>query len=287
METKRSYGRVLVASTLVLCLEVLFAAVIGLLYAMTREPPGFNGHYVEAVGSFLALTGVFAVLGLVLSLAVVLPAVALSDLLGRLVGGPDVWAWVPVVVGALLAPLAGAALAGGWTGSNVLWTWVIATAVLSLAALLGRPRRAGLLGLVAVRGTALVVGAGLLGAFALWTDIVPKYRPPAITRASVVGTWSDGRGGHLTFEADGRVTAQGIGLFGPGDSSDDMAETCSGPGVWTLRTGRTTWDQRVAADVAGCSLPEWGVAGRAGRPELYRYVGDPDAGDVYALRKSR
>ncbi|MFE3554999.1 hypothetical protein ACFXKW_09045 [Streptomyces sp. NPDC059193] len=132
-----------------------------------------------------------------------------------------------------------------------------------------------------------VVPAGLLGAFVLWTDIVPTYRPPAITPAAVVGTWSDGRGGHLTFEADGRVTAQGIGLFGPGDSSDDMGHTCSGPGRWTFRTGRTTWDQRVDADVAGCSLPEWGVAGRAGRLELYRYVGDPDAGDRYALRKSR
>ncbi|MET9959976.1 hypothetical protein ABZ128_13090 [Streptomyces sp. NPDC006326] len=287
MELKRSYGRILLVSVLVLYLEATLAVVVGVLYVLTREPLPTHEQYAEAVGAFTTLTVVFTILGLLLSLVVVLPAVALSDLLGRLIGGRDAWGWVPATVGALFAPLAGAALAGGTHWTAVLVPWAVATAVLSSAALLSRPRREGLLGLVATRGTALVVGTGLLGTFALWTDIVPRYRPPLINAAAVVGTWHDGRGGLVTFEADGRVTAMGISDFRPGDGADDIVPACSGPGTYTYKAGRTTWGQRVDVDIAGCSPAEWRVAGRSGHLELYQYVGDPEAEDRYELKKSR
>ncbi|MFD0268055.1 hypothetical protein ACFVGY_15960 [Streptomyces sp. NPDC127106] len=285
MEEKRSYGRILLVSVLVVCLEAALAVVVGVLYALTRELPHFDGGYTMAAVSLLAIAQPVVVVALVLSL-VVLPAVALSDLLGRLIGGRDAWGWVPVAVGAVLSPLAGLALVGGWERSTVLVTWSVSTAVLSVAALLGRPRRAGLFGLVAKRGTALVVGIGLLGSFLLWTEILPKYRPPLITPADVAGTWSDQRGGGFTFEPDGRLTATGVSQFRPGDSSHDLVRTCSGPGTWTFTPGRrNTWGQRVVTTVPGCSLPEWRVAGRPGSPELYRHVGDPDTGDLYELKK--
>ncbi|MGW5343436.1 hypothetical protein [Streptomyces sp. HUAS TT3] len=287
METKRSFGRLLAVSALVLVLEVMLAAVIGVLYALTREPY-FKGQYLQAAQAVLTLTCVVAVVALLVSLTVVLPAVALGDLLGRLLGGRNPWGWVPVTVGALLAPLAVAGLAGGMERSTMGVTWAAATAVLSVAALLGRPRREGLFGLVAVRGTAVVVGTGLLGAFGLWTDVLPRYRPPLITAASVVGTWQDETSGSLTFEADGRVTVHGINRFRPGDRHFDPVPRCSGQGTWTFTPGRrNTWGQRVDVDVAGCPLPEWRVAGRAGQLELYHFVGDPDARNLYELRKVR
>ncbi|MEU2392659.1 hypothetical protein [Streptomyces sp. NPDC007369] len=286
MEEKRSYGRILLVSVLVLCLEAVLAVVIGVLYALTRELPHFDGGHAKTLMSLVALIQAVAVAGLVVSLVVVLPAVALSDLLGRLIGGRDAWGWVPLSVGAVLSPLAGWALLGGWETSTALVTWAVVTAVLSVAALLGRPRREGLFALVAKRGTAVVVGIGLLGSFLLWTEILPKYRPPLITQADLVGTWSDNRGGGLTFEADGRLTAGGIAQFGPGDSSHELVRPCSGSGTWTFTPGRrNTWGQRVVTKVPGCSLPEWKVAGRPGSPELYRHVGDPGAGDLYELHK--
>ncbi|MFK0257068.1 hypothetical protein [Streptomyces sp. NPDC090445] len=285
MEEKRSYGRILAVSVLVLWLEAMLAVVIGVLYALTRELPHFLGS-TTAVMSLLAVTKVVALLGLVLSLLVVLPAVALSDLLGRVIGGRDAWGWVPPTVGVVLSPLAVWARAGGWETSTVLATWGVTTAVLSVAALLGRPRRKGLFGLVAKRGTAVVVGIGLLGSFLIWTEILPKYRPPSITRADVVGTWSDNRGGRLTFEADGRVTAGGISRPGLGDGTSDAVQGCSGSGTWTFTAGRrNTWGQRVGTSIPGCGLPDWRVAGKPGSPQLYRYVGDPDDGQLYELDK--
>ncbi|MEU8777009.1 hypothetical protein [Streptomyces sp. NPDC048606] len=288
METKRSFGRILVVSTLVFCLEVALAAVIGVLYAMTRVPPHLNGVSVEVVPALVHLTWISALVGAALSLVVVLPAVALGDALGRLVGGAGSWAWVPASVGAVLAVPAAWALWSGSDRSGVTTAWAVATAVLSVAALLGRPRREGLLALVAKRGAAVVVGIALLGAFALWTDIVPRYRPPSITAAAVTGTWHDGRGGQMTFEEDGRVTASGISLFGPGDSADDVTRTCTGTGTWTFTPGlRNTWGQRVDSRIAGCSLPAWRVEGHDGSPELVRYVGDPGAADRYGLSRGR
>ncbi|MFJ3925175.1 hypothetical protein [Streptomyces sp. NPDC090022] len=284
MDAKRSYGRLLVVSTLVLCLEATLTLVGGVLVAVTREPLHID-DYLQAAAAFVSLSGVLALVAALLSLLVVLPAVALGDLLGRLTGGRDLWAAVPLLVGVVLAPLAWAAREGGWTTSTVQVTWAVATAVLSVAALVGRLRREGLTGLVATRGTAFVVGAGLLGVFALWTDIVPRYRPPAITAAAVVGVWSDGRGGYLTFDTDGRVIAEGIDEFWPGGGSSAVRRSCSGPGTWTFTAGRTTWSQRVAVEVAGCALPEWSVSGTAARLELFHFIGDRDDDDRYELRK--
>ncbi|NXY99281.1 hypothetical protein HYE82_33875 [Streptomyces sp. BR123] len=286
MESKRSYGRMLLVSTMVLFLEALLAAVLGVLYTLTRVPPRVDGGNAEALAAFLGVSQLVMVVAFVLSLVVVLPAVALGDLLGRLFGGRDAWPWAVAAVAALLAVPVAAGLATGADLSTVLVPWAVATAVLSVAALLGRPRRDGLFGLVAVRGTAVVAGIGLLGSFALWTDIVPRYRPPLLTAASVVGTWSDGRGGLVTFAADGSATASAVKYFRPGETST-WGRACSGPGTWTLTPGRrNTWGQRVDIRIAGCPLPEWRVAGRPERPELYHHVGDPSDGDLYELRKN-
>ncbi|GGT02409.1 MULTISPECIES: hypothetical protein [Streptomyces] len=283
---RRSYGRVLAVSTTVLFLEALLAAVLAVLYLMTREPLRL-GPTADALASLLAVSQLVLVAAFVLSLVAVLPAVALAGALGRVFGGRDAWPW-PVGVLAVLTGLPAAAGAdAGEDPTGRLTAWAVATAVLSAAALIGRLRRAGLFGLVLLRGAAVVAGIGLLGSFALWTDIVPKYRPPLLTGASMPGTWSDRTGGTVTLAADGTATASAVKHFRTGEGSG-WGRGCSGPGTWTLTPGRrNTWGQRVDIRIPGCPLPAWRVAGSPERPELYHPVGDPDDNDLYELRKNR
>ncbi|RSS84625.1 hypothetical protein EF903_23650 [Streptomyces sp. WAC05292] len=283
---RRSYGRVLAVSTAVLFLEAVLAAVLTVLYVLTREPLR-PGPTADALAALLAVSQLVLVAAFVLSLAAVLPGVALADALGRVFGGRDAWPWTVSVLAALTGLPVAACADARRDATGLLTAWASATAVLSAAALIGRLRREGLFGLVLARGAAVVAGIGLLGSFALWTDIVPKYRPPLLTEASMAGTWSDGRGGTVALAADGTATASAVKHFRTGEGSG-WGRGCSGTGTWTLTPGRrNTWGQRVDIRIPGCPLPAWRIAGSPERPELYHRVGDPDDNDLYELRRSR
>ncbi|MEU9143938.1 hypothetical protein [Streptomyces sp. NPDC048349] len=287
MHQKRLYGRMLLVSVLVGCLEVALAVVVVLLYVRTQPPPNTPVDHAALVAGLLSFGVIVGVIALVLSVVFVLPAVALADLLGRRIGGREAWWWVPLVVAALVAPPVVAFAAYNHVEVRpVLVFGAVATAALSVGGLVARPRHPGLVRQVALGGTAVVAGTGLVGALGLTTGLLPAYEPPTIGPATVPGTWVDHTTGTLVFTSDGRVTASGVGEHDPDDHPSGPSRRCSGSGTWSYQPGRDAWSQEVHVRVPGCSWPAWSVGGTDRKPWLYQHVGHPDSGKLYELRKA-
>ncbi|MEU9086261.1 hypothetical protein [Streptomyces sp. NPDC048357] len=286
MHQERSYGRMLPVSAMVGCLEVALAVVVILLYVQTQPPPDSPVDHTALVASLFSFGMIVVVIAFLLSLIFVLPAVALADLLGRRIGGREAWWWVPLTVAALVAsPIWAFASYNHVETRPVLVFWAMATASLSTGGLIARPRHPGLGRQVALWGTALVTGTGLLGALGLTAGLLPAYEPPAIGPATVPGTWVDHTGGSLVFTSDGRVTASGVDEHGPDADPHRLPPQCSGPGTWSYEPGRGVRTQKVRVHVPGCSWPAWSVGGTEGEPRIYQHVGHPDSEHLYQLRK--
>ncbi|MFE1411542.1 hypothetical protein ACFW6F_12165 [Streptomyces sp. NPDC058746] len=287
MPQRRSYGRMLVVSTMVGCLEVALAVVVGLLYVRTQPPPNHPVDWTDVTAALVNFMMIVAVIAFLLSLVFVLPAVALADLIGRRVGGRESWWWVPLTVAAVAAPPIWAFASYNHVETRpVLVFWAEATASLSAGALIARPRVSGLGRRVAVWGTAVVAGTGLLGALGLAVGLLPSYEPPAIGRQDVPGTWVDHTSGRLVFTPDGRVTADGVGEHAPDDDPSGPSRRCSGSGTWSYEPGHDARTQEVRVRVPECSWSAWTVGGTAREPRLLRDFGRPGPGKVYELRKT-
>ncbi|MFD9367069.1 hypothetical protein ACFWA6_05065 [Streptomyces sp. NPDC060020] len=286
MHQKRSYGRMLLVSTLVGCLEVALTVVVILLYVRMQPPPDSPVDRTALVGGLFSLGVIVAVIAVLLSLVFVLPAVALADQLGRRIGGREAWWWVPLAVAALVAPPIWAFASYNHLETRpVLVFWATATASLSTGGLIARPRHPGLGRQVALWGTAVVAGTGLLGALGLTAGLLPAYEPPAIGPATMPGTWGDQTGGKMVFTSDGRVTADSVHEYGPGDDPYGLPPQCSGSGTWSYEPGRGVRTQKVRIDVPGCSWPAWSVGGTEEEPRIYQRIGHPDSEHLYRLRK--
>ena len=111
------------------------------------------------------------------------------------------------------------------------------------------------------------------------------YEPPRLDEARVAGTWSDGRGGTLTFGSDGRATAHRVEVHAFTGDVEPVVRRCTGTGTWWYRSGDEPWSQSVHVAVEGCALEPWGVYGSPEHPKIFVYAGDPDVADVYVLRK--
>ncbi|MFC9293747.1 hypothetical protein ACFTWH_06795 [Streptomyces sp. NPDC057011] len=287
MHQKRPYGRMLLVSTLVGCLEVALTIVVGFLYVRTQPPPDTPVDHAALVGGLVSLSVIVGVAAFLLSLVFVLPAVALADLLGRRIAGREVWWLVPAVTAALVAPpIAAFASYNRVAARPVLVFWAVATAALAVGGLVARARHPGLVRRVALWGTAVVAGTGLLGALGLAIGLLPAYEPPAIGPAALTGTWVDHTSGTLVFTSDGRVTASGVGEHAPDDHPSGPSRRCSGSGTWSYEPGRDVWTQEIRIRVPGCSWPAWSVGGTDRQPRIYRHVGHPDSGKLYQLRKA-
>ncbi|MFD8293234.1 hypothetical protein ACFV2B_34065 [Streptomyces lavendulae] len=286
MDRKRSYGRVLVVSALVGCLEVALAVVVVLLYVRTQPPPDTPVDRSALAAGLLSFGMLVAVIALLLSVVFVLPAVALADLIARRTGGREAW-WVPPVVAALVAPpIVAVAAYNDVRTRSVLLFWAVATAVLSTGGLVARLRRRALVGKVALWGAGLVAGTGLLGTLGLAVGLLPAYEPPSIGATAMAGTWGDHTSGTLVFTSDGRVTASGVGDHAPDDPPGGPSRTCSGSGTWSYEPGRDARTQEVRVRVPGCSWPVWSVGGTDRTPRIYLHVGRPGSGRLYQLRKA-
>ncbi|MFE1825055.1 hypothetical protein [Streptomyces yangpuensis] len=290
MRQKRSYGRVLVVSTLVGYLEVALGAVVALLYVQTQPPPDTPPDWAEITGTLVALTPLVGFISFLLSLVLVLPAVALADLVVR---GLDArrarWAAVaapPAVAALLAAPVLIFATYNDAETGDTLVFWASATASLSLGALIALPRGEGLLRRVALWGAALVAGTGAFGALGLAVGLLPAYEPPRIRPETMTGTWIDHTSGTLVFTPDGRVTASGVGVHRPGDHPDDPSRRCSGSGTWSYEPGRDVWSQEVRIEIPVCHWQAWGVDGTGQEPRISQEIGDPGSGRLYRLRKA-
>ncbi|MGW6572950.1 hypothetical protein ACWGAN_12365 [Streptomyces sp. NPDC054945] len=286
MRQRRSYGRVVVVSTLVGNLEVALAVVVVLLYVRTQPPPDTPPDYPAIAAGLLSAWTLVALVAALLSAVFVLPAVALADLLGRRLGRRAPWWSAPLIVAALLAPpVFGFAAYNHVPVRPTLVFWAAAIALLSSGALIALPRRAGLLRRVALWGAAVVVGTGLLGALGLTAGLLPAYQPPAIGPETMTGTWIDHTGNTLDFTPDGRVTAFGVGGRSRIDYPGDPSPSCSGSGTWVYEAGWNVWTQKVRVDVPGCVWPAWSVGGTAREPWIQQRVGGPNSGKLYKLRK--
>ncbi|WP_150205882.1 hypothetical protein [Streptomyces venezuelae] len=286
MHQKRSYGRVLSVSTLVGCLEVALAIVVVLLYVRTQPPPDTPVDPTALLAGLLSFGLLIGVIAFVLSLVFVLPAVALADLLGRRIGRREAWWWVPLMTAVLVAPpIATFAAYNRVEARPTLVFWAAAMAALSVGGLVARPRHPGLVRQVALWGTAVVAGTGLLGALGLTVGLLPAYEPPAIGPATMAGTWVDHTSGTLVFTSDGRVTASSVGEHNSDDHPSGPSRRCSGSGTWSYEPGRDVWTQEVRIRVPGCSWPAWRVGGTDHKPSIHQIIGHQDSGKRYTLRR--
>ncbi|MEU3448755.1 hypothetical protein AB0H29_16250 [Streptomyces thermolilacinus] len=282
---ERSYGEMSLVSMLVLFLEAVLALVVGVVRAETLPVPNPWSSFTLGPLTLPFLLVVGAVVGAAVSWLAVLPTVWLSDALGRRFSGRAAWWCVPLVAAAGLAPVGGYAAMGAGP-LTALWWWLVGTAALAVPALLCRVERRGVFGSVALWGSLAVLSAATVGGAALHTGLVERSRPPVLTRDALVGTWTDGGGGTVTFAADGAVSVSGGTTHSlDGDFSVSVGK-CAGAGTWTFEAARDAWAQKVHTAVGDCAWDPWYVGGTRGRVVLYRYVGDPDSPDVYELAKA-
>ncbi|MET9950219.1 hypothetical protein ABZ135_01540 [Streptomyces sp. NPDC006339] len=273
----RTSARMLRISMLVLFLEAALLGVGAVVIGQTRPAP-VAGHNALGLLALPFLVAGGAVVGLALSSGLVLPVVRSGELLARRAGGRPLW-WQSALAVAATAPVA------PFLGP---WWWCGGWAALLLAVVVtARARRGGFVTLLAW-GTLAVVSAGTLGGAALYSGVLVPYTPPRMSAEALVGSWTDGDGGTLTFTADGRVTARGVRYeeVGSPDSFETVSRECTGTGRWVYQPSDTPWRQSVEVTIDACSWVPWEVTGTDTDPVLYQYLGDPDAWDLYELRRA-
>ncbi|MFH8881196.1 hypothetical protein [Streptomyces californicus] len=292
---KRPWGLSLLLSILALLLEAVIALVVSFYYGVTQESPDVPGNSAFLILALPVIAVYAFAVAAVLSMGLVLPIVWLGGVLGRRVNGREAWWWVPVAAGAVSLVVVGlvVTLSGGSGAGSFALGWVLTSAALAVPALLWRSRRKRVFGPVLLWGVVAVVLTAVLGGVGFWTGLLKEYRPPALTSADLVGRWSDGNGGTLTFSADGRVTAVDIDDdltpyddFTENDPEGGEDDRCSGQGTWAYASDTGLWSQEVSVTVDACSFESWNVGGTESRPTLYQYIGDPDSWDLYELTRA-
>ncbi|MFF9242632.1 hypothetical protein ACF1AL_27725 [Streptomyces sp. NPDC014801] len=286
-------GAVLTASMSVLAVEAVIATIGVFVWGQTQESPGAS---VNAMGFFLLIlvapfvAAAGAAMAALLSVGVVIPLIVAARWLGRRLTGDEAWWWIPAVAALGAAPATVAA--GAETGlPAVLAVWVGLTAGLTAPALVARRlllphcrwlSGGAMAGRVAWYGALAVVAAALAGAgvVAEW-----GYEPPRLSAERVAGTWSDGKGGTLALLAGGKAVAAGVDTFDRDDTSTSVTRECAGTGTWEYDPGSGPWTQQVRVTVDDCPMAAWSVFGTRDHPKLFVFIGDPDGGDLYVMRR--
>lgn len=217
-----------------------------------------------------------------LALGTAVPLVELAEWTARRLRRRDAWWWLPLVAAVQCGVLVMAVALpfGAWRGG--LWWWAGVTVFVTVPALTARwalrpePRHpVYALALTTLGGVAAVVLTIAGGYAAFATGLVDAYRPPELTHRTVVGTWSDGEGGTLRLAADGTATATDVHRY-----EDDRPVRCAGAGSWEVAGGDT-----LEVRIPDCGDLVWEALGTPERPRLYYFIGDPDAWNLYELRR--
>ncbi|MET8505582.1 hypothetical protein ABZV60_13115 [Streptomyces sp. NPDC004787] len=288
------------ASVSVMFVEAAVGMIAGFVWGQARESPAlpYNamGIVVMVIAApFVAAAG--ALLGALVTMGVVMPLLTVAAWLGRRFTGREVWWWVPAVAAAaglpvpvlgVLAEAGAVACLGGWLAATIA---LAAPALVARRLLLpGRPRLSGgaVFGRIALYGTLAVVTAFTLAGIALTAGI--GYEPPRLNARQLAGTYSDGKGGTLTLAPDGRATAHRVDTFAYDDAVDPFeprVRPCTGTGTWTYDPADGPYSQEVEVTVGSCpaGMDSWSVYGTREHPKLYVFIGDPDAWEIYTLRR--
>ncbi|AVH97398.1 hypothetical protein C5L38_21960 [Streptomyces sp. WAC00288] len=284
--------------------EAVIAALVGILYSLQWESHGGEGGLgwlFGAVFALVLLAVISTIAGLVGSATAVLPLVLLGRAVARRTGRRDSWrltlATVAVVAVALALLIGSCILLAGFDGPGDLLVYpvlalglIIGSAPATLyARAAGNPGKPGarwrVLGSVALGGLGLLAVTLAAGAAAYGSGILKIYEPPRLTEADMVGTWTDGDGGSLRFEADGTVTAKGVNEHGAtGERSG--ARDCTGKWQLTENEGVDRPYELGIADCEGLSFG-WDIGGTEEHPTVFTWIGEPDSGERYVLARQR
>ncbi|WOI58875.1 hypothetical protein [Streptomyces fradiae] len=280
------YGSACLVSMGALAVEAAVLCTAYLIHASTRETSVLPGNYGLAPAALVVFGLPALLLAYLVTVGLVLPLTVLAAWTGRRVRGRDGWWWLPVVVAAAcgLPVMAVALPLGAWRGGLALWPYL--TVLLTVPALAARrvlPRAGGGPGAGRVIRLTLLYGAGavavtaVLGLVGSAVGLVEPYERPRLTGGAAVGVWSDGRGGTLRLAADGTAEAAGVDV----DDFSGEGTECTGRGTW-----RAVGAYAVDVRVEGCANLYWESLGTREHPQLFAYVGDPDSGVLYRLRRT-
>ncbi|MEU8523911.1 hypothetical protein [Streptomyces sp. NPDC048577] len=284
--------------------ETVIAALVAVLCRLPSEYHGGEGGLGWLFGTIFALV-LLAVVSLVAGLAgsatAVLPLVLLGRAVARRTGRRDSWrltlATVAVAAAALALLIGSCMLLAGFDGPGDLLVYpvlalslIVGLAPATLCArAAGNPGKPGarwrVLGGVALGGLGLLAVTLAVGVAAYVSGILKIYEPPRLTAADMVGTWTDGDGGSLRFEADGTVTAKGVDAY---EATGEQSGTADCTGTW-----RMTEDDGVGRpfelSIADCESlsARWGIGGTAEHPTVFTWNGRPDWAERYILTRQR
>ncbi|MFI1797796.1 hypothetical protein ACH427_10615 [Streptomyces sp. NPDC020379] len=294
------FGAAFCASMAGLCAEAVIGGTVAVLVMLSREHDGLPHNVAVIIAAALGIA-FFAVLvsGFVTGVAV-MPALGLARRVARRMGRAERLrldlAAVPVVAALLVIAFGGVAALGSLAFapalSYVLW-WAGLTAGLLPAAFVaavagrrvrgGRPK--GLVRRIARDGALTWLAVAVVGAGVYGTGLVKVYEPPQLHKSDLAGTWTDGHGGTVKFDADGGAVAQGLDNYVWDETGKDRPKDCDGSGNWKpLRENGKI--ESVALRIKSCELSrDWSVGGTQKKPRIYHEIGKPGSGKRYVLTK--
>ncbi|MEU9000898.1 hypothetical protein [Streptomyces sp. NPDC048551] len=280
--------------------EAVIAALVAVLIVLQSEFHGGEGGLGWLFGTIFALV-LLAVMSVIAGLAgsamAVLPLVLLGRAVARRTGRRDSWqltlATVAVVAVALALVIGSCTLLAGFGGLLIYPVLALSLIVGLAPAILcaraaGNPGKPGarwrVLGGVALGGLGLLVVTLAVGVAAYSSGILKIYEPPQLTEADMVGTWTDGDGGSLRFEADGTVTAKGVIKY---EATGEQSGASNCTGTWQLTENEG--DRPFELSIADCESLSfgWDIGGTEEHPTVFTWIGEPDAGERYILTRQR
>ncbi|MFF3392485.1 hypothetical protein ACFYW1_16355 [Streptomyces sp. NPDC002669] len=281
--------------------ETVIAALVAGLYILQFESHGGEGGLGWLFGTVFALV-LLAVISVIAALAgsamAVLPLVLLGRAVARRTGRRDSWqltlATVAVVAVALALLIGSFMLLVGF-GDLLVYPVLALSLIVGLAPATlcaraaGNPGKPGarwrVLGGVALGGLGLLAVTLAGGVAAYSSGILKIYEPPRLTEADMVGTWTDGDGGSLRFEADGTVTAKGVNEY---EATGEQSGACNRTGKWQL-TENEDAGRPLELGIADCESLSfgWDIGGTEEHPTVFTWIGEPDSGERYILTRQR
>ncbi|MEU1185571.1 hypothetical protein ABZ464_49775 [Streptomyces sp. NPDC005820] len=259
---------------------------------MSADPYGRDyGGGLGLACVFLFAPLYLPVLGLLQAWAQTLPAAFLAQLTHGRLPGPR---WVRHLAASVLIGVVWAAPAAVFLG----WSFVATALVLAALAVLpvlamayARGRAWGGWGVWLGAGTGSVllsVFAVLAGLLAGVTGLIEEYEPPRLSAGEVTGVWHGANGAELRLLGGGRAELAAMpteGEFG------EETVVCEGTGSWAFeRDTSSKWDSVVVRLEEGGGTgstcgdeTSWTIGGTDHAPELFRFIGDPDAGELRIL----